>query len=325
VNRRAFVGALAGGLLAAPLAARAQSAGKIPRIAFLTTTSPENSPTTDAFRQGLRELGYVEGRTINIDYRWGRGSTEHFARFAAEAVRANVDVIVAANTRAGQAAQQATRMIPIVIAVIEDPSASGITSLARPGGNVTGISAQGPDLMAKRLQLLKEALPAATRIGLLVDTNNMAYRSHVEAANGAARGLGMNLHVREVGKPSDLDGALTSMKSDAVAGILVVGGTMFYANRAVLAERARKHGLPTMGGDHLYVEAGCLIGYAPSLLETFRRAATYVDKILKGAKPADLPVEQPTKFELVINLKTAKALGLTVPQSLLVRADQVIE
>ena len=247
MDRRVFLTTLAGGLLAAPLADEAQPAGKIPRIAFLTTTSPENSPTTDAFRQGLRELGYVEGQTINIDYRWGRGSTEHFARFAAEAVRASVDVIVAANTRAGQAAQQATRMIPIVITVIEDPSASGITSLARPGGNVTGISAQGPDLMAKRLQLLKEALPAATRIGLLVDTNNVAYRSHVEMADGAARGLGMSLHVREMGKPSDLDGALTSMKSDAVAGILVVGGTMFYAIELSWPSERESTGYPRWG------------------------------------------------------------------------------
>ena len=325
MDRRAFLETMAGGLLGQPLAAVAQRTGKIPHIAFITTTSPENSPTTDAFRQGLRDLGYVEGRTINVEYHWGRGSTEHFARFAAEAVRANVDVIVAANTRAGQAAQEATRRIPIVIAVIEDPSASGITSLARPGGNVTGISSQGPDLMAKRLQLLREVLPAATRIGLLVDTNNVASRSSVKAADAASRGLGMSLHVREVGKPADLDGAFTSMTREAVAGVLAVGGTMVYANRTLLAEQARKHRLPTLGGDSLYVEAGCLMGYAPSLRDIFRRAATYVDKILKGAKPGDLPVEQPTKYELVVNLKTARALGLTIPPSLLQRADQVIE
>ena len=324
-NRRTFLTVLAGGLLAAPLAAEAQPARKIARIAFLTTTSPENSPTTDAFRQGLRGLGYVEGRTISIDYRWGRGSTEHFASFVAEVVRANVDIIVAANTSAGQAARQATRTIPIVIVVIEDPFAGGFATLARPGGNVTGISSQGPDIVAKRLQLLKEALPGAARIGLLVDTNNAAYRRSLKEAEAASRGLGVSLHVREVGSPADLDGAFMSMTKDSVAAVLVVGGTMVYANRAVLAERARKYGLPTMGGDSLYVEAGCLMGYAPSLLEMFRQAATYVDKILKGAKPGDLPIEQPTKFELVFNLKTAKALGLTIPQSLLLRADQVIE
>ncbi len=325
MDRRAFIAAVTGGLLAAPLVAQAQQAGKIPRIAFLTTTSPENSPTTEAFRQGLRELGYVEGRTISVDYRWGRGSTERFASFAGEVVRANVDVIVAASTSAGQAARQATRTIPIVIVVIEDPSASGFATLARPGGNVTGISSQGPDVVAKRFQLLKEALPGATRIGLLVDTNNAARRRYLEEAERVSRGLGMSLHLREVSIAADLDGAFLSMTKDAVGAVFVVGGTMLYANRAVLAERALQHRLPTMGGDSLYVQAGCLMGYAPSLLEMFRRAATYVDKIVKGAQPGELPIEQPTKFELVINLKTAKALGLTIPQSLLLRADQVIE
>ena len=326
MNRRAFISGVTVGLLAAPLAAEAQPAGRIPRIAFLSTTSPENSPTTDAFRQGLRELGYVDGRNISIEYRWGRGRTDQFSDFAADVVRAKVEIIVAANTLAGQAAHQATRTIPIVIAVIDDPVGRGfVATLAKPGGNVTGMTTQAPDIAAKRLQLMKEALPGAARIGLLVDTSNEGHRRYVKEVQEASRRLGMSLHLREVGSATDLEGTFMSMTRDAVAAVFVAGGTMLHANRAVLAEHARKHRLPMMCADSPSVEAGCLMAYSGSLLDMFRRAATYVDKILKGAKPADLPIEQPTKFELVINLRTAKALGLTIPQSLLQRADQVLE
>ena len=314
------------GLFAVPLAAQAQPASKVGRIAFLSTTSSPDSPTTAAFRQGLQELGYVEGQNIIIEWRWGGGRTEGFPAFAAEVVRLNVDVIVAANDAAGRAAQQATKRIPIVIAVISDPVGSGfVNALARPGGNVTGLSMQAPELAAKRLQLLKEAVPHVSRVALLADTNDLGYRRAATEVEAAARTLGVQLRVHPVSSRRELNGVFATMVKEGARAVFQVGGTMFYANRAELGELALKSRLPMMCGPQETMHAGCLISYSAALTDRFRRAAYLVDKILKGAKPADLPVEQPTEIPLVINLKTAKALGLTIPQSVLGRADQVIE
>jgi putative ABC transport system substrate-binding protein len=309
-----------------PLAVEAQPAGKIARIAFLSTTSSPDSPTTAAFRQGLKELGYVEGQNIIIEWRWGGGRTEKFPAFASEVVRLNVDVIVAANDAAGRAAQQATKRIPIVIAVIADPVGSGfVDTLARPGGNITGLSMQAPELAAKRLQLLKEAVPHMSRLAVLADTNDLGHQQAATEVEAAARTSGVQLRLHPVSSRGELNGVFTTMVKEGAEAVFQVGGTMLYANRAELGDLALKSRLPMMCGPRETMHAGCLISYSASLSDRFRRAAHFVDKILKGTKPADLPVEQPTRVALVINLKTAKALGLTIPPSLLLRADQVIE
>jgi len=327
VERRTFMAMIGGGLLTAPLTTEAQQAGKIPRIAFITTTSPGGSPSTEAFRGGLRDLGYVEGQNIVIEWRWGRGTTERFTEFATEVVNLNVDVIVAANTVAGYAVQKKTTRIPIVIPTMRDPVGDGfVTAFARPGGNITGLTFQIPELEGKRMQLLKELVPNASRVALLLDVTTREQRSMVNQAETAARALGLRLQpVVGVRAPNELASAFAEVARARPDAVFLVAGTMVYANRAQLAEQALKNHLPMMCEAREHAEAGCLISYAASLNDLFRRAAIFVDKILKGAKPADLPIEQPTKFELVINLKTAKALGLTIPPSLLARADQVIE
>jgi len=330
IDRRTFLAGAGAVLLAAPLAAEAQQTRKaIPRIAFLTTTSPEDSPNpgVDGFRQGLRDRGYVEGQTIAIEWRWGRGRTDQFPKFAAEVVRLKVDVIVAANTPAGRAALMATKTIPIIIPFMVDPVGDGFAaSLAHPGGNVTGLTNESADLIGKRLQLFKEALPSLSRIGVVVDTSEANYRESVSNLGAAARALEVRVQTRrEVSNPGELGPTFEAIFREGAGGIFIAGGTMTYVNRAQLAELALKHRLPMMCSQAQYVGAGCLMGYGASLGDLFRRAAIFVDKILKGAKPADLPVEQPTKFEFVINLKTAKALGLTIPPSLLARADEVIQ
>ncbi len=328
MKRRAFIGTVAGALLTAPLAAEAQPAGKVPRIAFITTTSPENSsPPTDAFRRALRDLGYVEGQNLAVEWRWGRGTTERFPEFAADVVRLNVDVIVAANTAAGQAAQRATKTIPIVIPTMADPVADGfVASLAQPGGNITGLSFQSPDLQGKRLQVLREALPSAARVALLMDSNETKYRQVAREAESVARAIGVRPQpLVEVQSPNDLPEAFSRITRERADAVLIVGGTMLYVNRVPLAQHALKARLPMVCDVREDVEAGCLMSYGASLEDLFHQAAKLVARILRGARPSDLPVEQPTKFELVINLKTAKALGLTIPQSLLLRADQIIE
>ena len=314
-------------LVLAPLAAETQP-GKIPRIAFITTASPQQaSPPIEAFRSGLRDLGYIEGQNLVIEWRWGRGTTERFAEFAAEVVGLNVNVIVAANTPAGYAAQKATTTIPIVIPTMTDPVSDGfVTTIARPGRNVTGFTFQLPELEGKRTQLLKEMVPHASHIALIVDATGPNYRSLAKEAETAARTLGMRPHpVVDVRTPNDVNAAFVTFARARPDAVFAVGGTMLYANRAQLAEQALQNRLPMACEALQHVEAGCLMSYSASLSDLFRRTAGLVDKILKGAKPAHIPVEQPTKFELVINLKTAKALGLTIPQSLLLRADQIIE
>jgi putative ABC transport system substrate-binding protein len=327
MERRTFLAMVPGSLLAAPFAAEAQQAGKMWRIAYLTTTSPDGSPTTDAFLHGLRDLGYVEGRNVTIEWRWGRGSTERFPEFAAEIVRLNVDVIVAANDVAGRAAQRATKTIPIVIPTIGDPVGSGFAAtLSRPGGNVTGLTTQGSAVVAKRLQVFKEAFPRLRRIALLVDVADLSHGPSVREIEEAGRALGVHLRPRvDISNPAALGGAFATMTKEGSTAVFAIGGTTLYANRRQLAELALSNRLPMACASPEFVLTGCLMTYSTSLADVFRRAAVYVDKILKGANPGDLPIEQPTKFELVINLKTAKALGLTIPPSLLLRADQVIE
>jgi putative tryptophan/tyrosine transport system substrate-binding protein len=326
MDRRRFLLTSLAGALAAPLAVEAQ-AGKVPRIAFLTTTSPGGSPTTDAFLRGLRELGYIEGQNMTIEWRWGRGSTERFSDFAAEMVRLKVDVIVAGNDVAGRAAQRATKTIPIVIVLIGDPVGGGFAAtLSRPGGNVTGLTTQGTDVAAKRLQFFKEAFPRLSRIALLVDVTDLSHGPSVREIEAAGRVLGVQFQPRvDVSNPATLAGAFATVTKEGSAAVFAIGGTTLYANRRQLAELALNSRLPMVCSSPEFVSTGCLMTYSASLADIFRRGAGYVDRILKGAKPAELPIEQPTKFELVINLKTAKALGLTIPQSLLARADQVIE
>ena len=327
MDRRRFLLSLLASALTAPLAAGAQQARKVPRIAFLTTTTPGSSPTTDAFLHGLRELGYVEGQNITIEWRWGRGSTERFPDFAAEVVSLAVDVIVAANQVAGRAAQQATKTIPIVIAAMSDPVGDGFAAtLSRPGRNVTGLTTLGTDVVAKRLQLFKEAFPHLSRIALLVDVADLSHRPSIREIETAGRALNVQLRPRvDVSNPATLAGAFATMTKEGSTAVFAIGGTTLYANRRQLAELAVNSRLPMACSSPEFVSTGCLMTYSTNLADLFRRAAGYLDRILKGASPGDLPIEQPTKFELIINLKTAKALGLTIPPSLLVRADQVIE
>ena len=327
MDRRRFLLTSLAGVCVAPLAAEAQQARKVPRIAFLTTTSPGGSPTTDAFLRGLRDLGYVEGENMAIEWRWGRGSTERFSDFAAEMVRLNVDVIVAGNDIAGRAAQQATKTIPIVIVLIGDPVGGGFAAtLSRPGGNVTGLTPQGTDVAAKRLQFFKEAFPRLSRIALLVDVADLSHGPSIREIETAGRVLGIELRPRvDVSNPEALAGAFASMTKEGSTAVLAIGGTTLYANRRQLAELALNSRLPMMCSSPEFVSTGCLMTYSAHLADIFRRAAGYVDRILKGAKPGELPIEQPTRFELVVNLKTAKALGVTLPPSLLLRADRVIE
>jgi putative ABC transport system substrate-binding protein len=326
MDRRAFLGvAAAGGLIVMPVVARAQQVDKIRRIGFLSLQSGLTS-TTEAFHQGLRELGYVEGRNLIIEYRWAATKEERLPELAAELVRLKVEVIVTAAAPTIEAARRATSTIPIVMAAVADPVGSGlVASLARPGGNVTGLTALSTELAGKRLQLVRELVPKATRVAVLAYHGTSATRLFLAEMRAAAQQLGVQLVVQEVNEAGDLPGAFTAMQRER-AQALIVQVTPFSADNAKrIVELAAQHRLPAMYDVRSFVEAGGLVSYGPSLPEMFRRAAFYVDRILKGAKPADLPIEQPTRFELVINMKAAKALGLAIPQSLLLRADQVIQ
>jgi putative ABC transport system substrate-binding protein len=330
--RRAFLAIMAGGLLAAPLAAEAQQAGKVFRIGYLvlgSLESPETRPSLDAFRQGLRERGYVEGQNIIIEYRAADGRIERLPALATELVRLKVDLIVAGATPAALAAKQATDTIPIVAPNMADPVQDGlVASLARPGANVTGSTFLGPELVPKRLALLKEVLPGASRIAVLWHPGAFGERTMkdmVKETEAAARTLGVQLQFAEVRHPDEFDRTFSAMARARADAFIVFPSVMLFNERRRIVALAAQSRLPAMYQSRQFVELGGLIGYGASITEGYRRAATYVDKILKGAKPADLPVEQPEKFELVINLKTAKALGLTIPPSLLQRADQVIE
>jgi putative ABC transport system substrate-binding protein len=320
-----------GGLLlslAAPLVAEAQPAAKVPRIGALGG-SPAAHPLREAFLQGLRDLGYVEGRTVVIEYRYDEDKLERLPVSAAELVALKVDVIVTGSTPTAVAAKQATTTIPIVFAAVADPVADGlVTSLARPEGNVTGLASFSPELVGKRLELLKQVVPGVTRVAVLWQPGAVPERTEkdmLKEAEVAARALGVRLQFVEARGPADFDRAFSDMTRARAGALSVWGNAMFFTERSRLADLAAKNRLPAVYEVKEHVHAGGLMAYGPDIAYMFRRLGTYVDKILKGAKPADLPVEQPTKFELAINLKTAKALGLRIPPSLLQRADQVIE
>jgi putative ABC transport system substrate-binding protein len=328
MKRRTFLGTLAGSLLAAPLAAEGQQAAKVPRIGYLALNPTANPHLHEAFRQGMRDLGYVEGRNVVIEYRDAEGKPERLPALAAELIALKVDVLVAQPTVAALAAKQATGTIPIVFPVAEPVTSGLVTSLARPGGNITGLSVLAPEMAGKALELLKQAVPGVSRVAVLWDPGAFPERTTKDMrkqVEGVARALGVRLQFIEARGPDDFDRAFSEMTRARAGALTVLGGSMFVSQRRRLVDLAATNRLPVVYTARESVEAGGLMAYGPSVPDLFRRAATYVDKILKGAKPGDLPVEQPTKFELVINLKTAKALGLTIPPSLLQRADQVIE
>jgi putative ABC transport system substrate-binding protein len=326
VLRLALAGVLALALLAAPLVVGAQPTATAPRVGLLEAGSlAGRAPLWEVFRQAMRELGYVETRTVVFEARGADGKPERLPALAAELVRSKVDVIVTSGTSAAQAAQQATATIAVVMATGSDPLGLGlVASLARPGGNVTGVTTLTTELSAKRLELARDIVPGASRLAILGDTG-AATTNQIRDTKAAARALGVRLDAVTVWRPTELDGAFSTIARERPALLLIISTPMFFGGRRRLADLALKHRLPTVHADPEYAEAGGLIAYGINLGELFRRAAVYVDKILKGAKPADLPVEQPTRFELVVNLKTAKALGLTIPPSVLARADQVIE
>ncbi len=317
---------LTASLILAPLPAEAQSPAKPPTIGLMGSgTAAAQSQWTAAFVQRLRELGWSEGRNVAIEYRWAEGRSERFAEIAAEFVRLKVDVILTHNTPPTLAAKRATAQIPIVFATAGDPVGSGIVaSLARPGGNVTGQSSQAPDTAGKKLELLRELVPDLHRLAILADVGNPFAALDAEEFRKAARALGLEVVTFEIRAASDIDRAFEALKGRAQA-IYAVPVPLLFVNRVRINNLALAARLPTLHGVREYVEAGGLISYGPDWPRMWSRAADFVDKILRGAKPADMPVEQPTKFELAINLKTAKALGLTIPQSVLVRADHVIE
>ena len=327
MDRRAFLGTLAGGIVASPFATEAQQAAKVARIGYLSPNLAANRHMQEAFRQGLRDLGYVEGRNLVIEYRDAEGKFERLPAPATELV--GLDVIVAPNTVGALAAKQATRTLPIVFATAGDPVQSGlVTSLARPGGNVTGLSILGPELVGKCLELLTQAVPEVSRVAVLWEPGAVGERMDkdmLKRAEVAARALGVRLHFAEARGPDDFDRAFSDMTRARAGALTVLGSTMFGAERGRLVNLAAKNRLPAVYPWREFVDAGGLMSYGANVADLYRRAATYVDKILKGTKPGDLPVEQPTKFELLINLKTAKALGLTIPPSLLGRADEVIQ
>ena len=330
IRRTALVAVLGLGLLAASLAAEAQQAAKVARIGWLALNLAAAPRVPEAFRQGLRDLGYVEGRNVVIEYRDAKGTPERLPALAAELIALKVDVILAPNTPGALAAKQATKTIPIVFAsAASDPVTSGlVTSLARPGGNVTGLTGLGPELVGKCLGQLTQAVPGVTRVAVLWQPGALGERAEKETLKGAevaGQALGVRLQFVEARDPDDFDRAFSDMTRARAGALSVLGSAMFCNERTRLVDLATKHRLPTVFPWKDGVDAGGLMSYGPDGPDLFRRAATYVDKILKGAKPDDLPVEQPTKFELVINLKAANALRLTIPQSVLGRADHIIE
>jgi ABC-type uncharacterized transport system substrate-binding protein len=326
MNRRETIIAL---VALVPFAAEAQQTARVPRIGYLVGNLAAGQHFAAAFRQGLNELGYVEGHNIVIEYRDAKGEAERLPALAAELVALKVDVILAAGTQHVLAAKQATTTIPIVFADVADPVARGfVTSLARPGGNITGLANLNTDLVGKWMELLKETVPGVKRVGFLWQPGVLperAERDVIQRTEAAAQALGVRLQFVEAKRQEDFGGAFGEMTRAHVEAVIVWGGVLFIHERKRIAELAAKNRLPSSYAMSEFVDAGGLMSYAPNVAENFRRTAGYVDKILKGTKPADLPVEQPTKLELVINVKTAKALGLTIPPSLLQRADRVID
>jgi putative tryptophan/tyrosine transport system substrate-binding protein len=326
MRRRDFIIAVGNAAAAWPLAAHAQRSGKMPTIGFLGTVTPSAWDSwTTAFVQRLRELGWIEGRTVAIEYRWAEGRRERFAEIAAEFVRLKVDIIVTSGG-AGVAAKQATSVIPIVLLLANDPVGGGlVASLARPGGNITGLSSQTSDLAGKRIEILREVLPALRRLATLTDTGypaSVGERGHIQAV---ATALGFEIANLEIQKAEDIVPAFEALRGSGADALYVCTGPLMNTNRIYINNAAKLARIPTMHGERVYVDAGGLMSYGPKISDMFRRAAEMVDEILHGIKPGDIPVEQPTAFELVINLKTAKTLGLEIPPTLLARADEVIE
>ena len=325
MNRREFI-TLVGGATAWPWAARAQQAGKLPTIGYLgANTASAQSQWTAAFAQRLRELGWIEGRTVAIEYRWGEGRSERMAEIATEFVRLKVDIIFTGGTAAVIAAKQATSVIPIVFAAAGDPVGNNlVASLPRPGGNVTGLSNQSADLAGKRVELLREVIPGLRRLAIMANVGSPIGVLEMREVQAAARTLGLDVVASEIQRAEDIAPAIDALKG-RVDALYVGNEAIANTNRLRLNTLALSARLPTMHGIREQVEAGGLMSYGSNFPDLFRRTADFVDKILRGAKPGDIPVEQPTKFDLIINLTTAKALGLAIPESFLLRADEVIE
>ena len=329
MERRTFLAMVSGSLLVAPLAAEAQQAGKVWRIGVLAgspPTTPEAARPWEALMLRLRELGYVEGQNLVVERRWAEGRADRYHELAAELVALKPDVIIAAFTPSVSAAKRATSTIPIVMAIAGDPAGTGlVASLSRPGGNITGMSLQNsPELAGKRLELLKEAFPGLSRVGLLVN-RTLPHRDFIwRDLQRAAVSVGVKLEPFEVRGPEDFSGGLTTKGSEAFEALVVHPDPLAFNHRREIAEFGLKRKMPVAAA-YGFAEAGCLMSFDAHWPDLFRKAATYVDRVLKGAKPGDLPIEQPTEFKVIINLKTAKAIGLTIPPSLLARADHVIE
>jgi putative ABC transport system substrate-binding protein len=327
MDRRAFIKSVVSGLIAAPLAARAQQAGKVHRIGFLGNSTPAlETNLVGPFREGLRELGYVEGRNILIEYRWAEGRYERFPALIGELIALKVDVIVTAGTPAALAVKRATATIPLVMVAVGDPVGTGlVASLALPGGNTTGLTSIAPDLEGKRLEMLYAIVPKLSQVAILWNPDNAFQVKAEKEARAAAQMLRVHVHSVGVRTAADLDRAFDTILRDRPGAFIMLADRIFLHDRARIVDFAARNRLPAVYAYRELVEAGGLMSFGPNYADMHRRAATYVDKILKGAKPSDLPVELPTKFEFVINLKSAKALGLAVPQTVLLLADEVIQ
>ena len=324
MRRREFI-TLVGSAVAWPLGVHAQH--KIPRIGFMgNSTAALETNLVDAFREGLRELGYEEGRNIAIEYRWAEGNYDRFPMLAAELIATKVDAIVTAGTPAALAVKSATTTVPLVMVAVGDPIGTGlVSSLARPGGNLTGLSSIAPDLEGKRLQLLREVLPALSHVAMFVNSLNPFHVSSMKQARAAAQAMGIKLQLHDIRKSEDLDGAFAAIRKERPDALLILADRVFLHNRQRMMDFINELRLPNVNAYKELVEVGGLMSYGPSYEDMHKRAAIYVDKILKGTKPADLPIEQPSKFTFIVNLKAAKALGVTVPSQLLGLADQLIE
>jgi len=325
MQRRVFITLLGGAAAAWPLAASAQS--KIPHIGFMgNSTAALEANLVGAFREGLRELGYEEGGNIVIEYRWADGKYEQFPTLVAELIAAKVDVIVTAGTPAALAMKKATTTVPLVMVAVGDPVGTGLVpSLARPGGNLTGLSSIAPDLEGKRLQLLREVVPALSYVAMFINSLNPFHVSSMRQARAAAQAMGIKLQLHDIRKSEDLDDAFAAIRKERPDALLILADRVFLHNRERMMDFTKEQRLPNVNAYKELVEVGGLMSYGPSYEDMHKRAAIYVDKILKGAKPADLPIEQPSKFTFIISLKAAKALGVTVPLQLLALADRLIE
>jgi ABC-type uncharacterized transport system substrate-binding protein len=324
MRRREFI-TVVGSAVAWPLGAHAQQ--KIPRIGFMgNSTAALETNLVDAFREGLRELGYEEGRNIAIEYRWADGNYDRFPTLAEELIAAKVDAIVTAGTPAALAVKRATTTVPLVMVAVGDPIGTGLVpSLARPGGNLTGLSSIAPDLEGKRLQLLREVVPALSHVAMFVNSLNPFHVSSMKQARAAAQAMGIKLQLHDIPKSEDLDDAFAAIRKERPDALLILADRVFLHNRQRMMDFTNEQRLPNVNAYKELVEVGGLMSYGPSYEDMHKRAAIYVDKILKGTKPADLPIEQPSKFTFIVNLKAAKALGVTVPSQLLGLADQLIE